>query len=544
MRRTRTLDKVPFAAPDVITPPVDAPTGGWDAISPLAKMETKYAVVLENWVPRTGYVELRKGYQPWVQAVSSSPVETLMVYRPSASSETLLAASGGSIWNVTTSGSPTEVVSGLSSDRWQYINFTPALGSHYLYIVNGLDAPLYYDGTTWTIAAITGVTPGLLVNIAVHKRRIWFVEKQSTRAWYLATDAITGAANAIDLGSIMTKGGYLVAVGSWTIDGGMGPDDYAVFVTSRGEIILYKGTDPASASTWELVGVFQMAPPLGYRCLYKSGSDLWLISLQGVVPIAQALPYNPDAARSVAITSRIQNAMLQAAASGQNMFGWQLISYPAQALAILNVPITENYSQQQYVMNMITGAWCNFSGWNANCFEIFNDDLYFGDNNGNVNLAYTGVADLVSPITADMKCAFNYFGDPARLKRMTMAQPLLVTSGTITPTIAVDVDFADTSPSAPVSAITPIGAIYDTSVYDTGTYAAGNTSLTNWLSVEAQGRALALRMKVNVLPLGTDSQSVFDTGVFDTMVFDPLSSDDATLQVNAFNTVMELGANV
>jgi hypothetical protein len=263
-----------------------------------------------------------------------------------------------------------------------------------------------------------------------------------------------------------------------------------------------------------------------------------------VIPIAQALPYNPDAARSVAITSRIQNAMLQSGAAAQTQFGWQLMSYPAQALAILNVPIAENSSQQQYVMNMLTGAWCKFSGWNANCFEILNDNLYFGDNHGNINIAYRGVADLVSPIVADMKCAFNYFGDPARLKRMTMAEPLLVTSGTITPTIAVDVDFADSSPSAPVSAITPVGGVYDTSVYDTGTYAAGESSLSPWLSVLAQGRALALRMKVNVLPSGTDSQSIFDTGTFDVMVFDPLTSDTATLQVNAFNTLMELGANV
>jgi hypothetical protein len=143
-----------------------------------------------------------------------------------------------------------------------------------------------------------------------------------------------------------------------------------------------------------------------------------------------------------------------------------------------------------------------------------------------------------------MKCAFNYFGSPARLKRMTMAEPLLITSGTIVPTLAVDVDFADVSPSAPISSITPEGAIYDTSVYDTGLYAAGNTSLTTWLSTEAQGRALALRMKVNVLPAGLSYQSVFDSGVFDVMVFDGLSSSDATLQLNAFNALLEFGANV
>jgi hypothetical protein len=544
MRLPKTLQKTPLLAPDVQAVSVDAPIGGWDAISPLAKMEPKFAVVLDNWVPHTAYVELRKGYQAWAQGLAISPVETLMTYRPENAPEALFAACGGAIWNVSSQGAPSKVVSGLSNNRWQYINFTPAGGANYLYAVNGIDAPLLWNGTVWSNPVITVGTASSFRNIYVHKRRIWFIQNQSTVAWYLGTDSIQGAATALDLGALMTKGGYLVAMGTWTIDGGLGPDDYAVFTSSRGELIIYKGTNPSDATAWSLVGVFDFPPALGYRCFYRMGSDLWMITTQGVIPVSQGLPFDPAGSRSAAITSRIQNAMLQAGAAGQNLFGWQLMHFPNQALAILNVPIVENSSQQQFVTNLLTGAWCRFTGWNANCFEIFNDDLYFGDNIGNVNFAYTGIADLVNPIISDMKCAFNYFGDPGRLKRMTMAEPLLITSGAIVPTMSVDVDFADTSPSAPVSSITPQGAIYDTSVYDTGLYATGNVSLANWLSTDAQGRALALRMKVNVLPTGVSSQSIFDTGVFDTAVFDGLSSADATLQLNAFNVLLEYGANV
>jgi hypothetical protein len=49
-------------------------------------------------------------------------------------------------------------------------------------------------------------------------------------------------------------------------------------------------------------------------------------------------------------------------------------------------------------------------------------------------------------------------------------------------------------------------------------------------------------MKVNVLPSGSNQQSVFDTGVFDTMVFDGYSGQAASiLQINAFNSVIEVG---
>jgi hypothetical protein len=262
--------------------------------------------------------------------------------------------------------------------------------------------------------------------------------------------------------------------------------------------------------------------------------------------MSQGLPFDPSADRSVAVTNKIQNAMLQSAQLYQNNFGWQVLTYPAQGLAILNVPLATNSSQIQYVMNLLTGAWCQFSGWNANCFEIFNDLLYFGDNNGNVNLAWAGAADLVNPIVADMKCAFNYFGDPGRNKRVTMVQPFIVSSGLITPTIAIDVNFSDSSPAAPVTQITPKGGVWDYSPWDSGTWGGGTVVLVNWLSAEAQGQALAIRMKVNVGPSTIASSSVFDTGLFDTMVFDAFSGtySDAALQVNAFNVLVEYGANV
>src|SRR5262245_46775447 len=199
----------PFSTPDVNNYPVPAPVGGWNAIDPLALMDPKYAPVLDNWVPRTGYVELRAGFSAWVQKIASGPVESLMTYRPAASSERLFAACSGSIFEVTTAGTSTTQQTGLSSNRWQYVNFSPALGSNYLYIVNGQDNPRYFQGTTWTQPSITGgPSPSSFINIAVWKRRLWFVQGNSTVAWYLGTDAIQGAvAGSLDIGALMTKGG-------------------------------------------------------------------------------------------------------------------------------------------------------------------------------------------------------------------------------------------------------------------------------------------------------------------------------------------------
>src|SRR5215467_10013452 len=207
----------PFSAPDVNNYPVPAPVGGWNAIDSLALMDPKYAPVFDNWVPRTGYVELRAGFSAWVQAVGSGPVESLMTYRPTGTAERLFAACNGSIFEVSIQGTPTTQQTGLASNRWQYVNFTPATGTpttepNYLYIVNGQDNPRYFNGTTWTQPSITGgPSASTFINIAVWKRRLWFVQSGTLVAWYLGTDAIQGAvAGSLDVGALCQKGGQLL----------------------------------------------------------------------------------------------------------------------------------------------------------------------------------------------------------------------------------------------------------------------------------------------------------------------------------------------
>ena len=123
-----------------------------------------------------------------------------------------------------------------------------------------------------------------------------------------------------------------------------------------------------------------------------------------------------------------------------------------------------------------------------------------------------------------------------------MIQPLMVTGGTITPTLGVDVDFGTSTITAAVSSFTVNGAIYDQSLYDQSFYAQGPLAQSTWQSVNAEGHALAVRMKVNVLPAGAGTNSVFDSGTFDNMIFDGYSGQSpSTLQINAFNAVIEMG---
>jgi hypothetical protein len=464
----------------------------------------------------------------------------------------MFAASDGRIYDVSVAGGQAVVQSGLTSDRWQYVNFTP-FGAHtVIHLGNGIDPLIQYDGisNTWSNPAITGLPVGFTTAsiIAVHaaKRRLWYTLVGSTIAAFMPTDAITGPiAGTVDMGDLWVRGGYLVGVASWTIDGGAGPQDYVVFLSSRGEISIFQGTDPTNASAWALVGTFQIAPPISRRCFVRIGSEVAILTLQGIIPISQVLPFDPSADRSVSLTARIQNAMAQVTAASQTLFGWQMLTYPAQQLFFLNVPLTERSDQNQYVMNMLTGAWTEFSGWNAGCFEIYNDKLYFGGNTGEINQAYTGGSDYNQSIIADVQCAFNWFENPGRTKRMTMVQPLLVLGGgSFSPTLAVDTDFLASNATAPVTTTIASGSLWDKAKWDVDAWSGGNTNFISWLTVDALGHAMAIRMRANI-NLTPNEIGVFDVGIFDTALFDAGFSINAPIvQINAFNSILELGGAI
>lgn len=544
MRKTKTVQKVPFLAPDVVAKTIPAPVDGWDAISPLAEMDPKRAPILNNWVPRPGYVELRGGYFFYVDTNVSAAVETLMVYR-SSTAEKMFAAVDSKIVDVSTT-TPSIVLSGKSNARWQYVNFTSGGGVKVLQAVNGADSLIQWDGSNWTTPSITGLPGGStanIINIHAAKQRLWFVMNQSTVAAYMPTGAITGAvAGTQDFGTLWSKGGYMVSIASWTIDGGSGPQDYVLFLSSRGQATLYSGTDPTNPSAWSLVGTFDIAPPLGRRCVTRLGSDAAIITQQGVLPISQALPFDPSADRSIAITARIQNAMAQAALNGLTLFGWELTSFPAQQLLLLNVPQVENQQQVQFVMNTLTGAWCQFIGWNANTFAIYKDNLYFGHNDGHVHQGYVGSSDNTEPIFADMQCAFNWFDEPGKVKRMTLVQPLLTLGANVTPTLGVDTDFQTSGQQAPVTSFTGT-VLWDVAQWDVAQWPSLIVNFNSWLTVDAIGHALALRMQVNVSSLvGT---ATFDNAQFDIDTFvGSFSSALPVLQVNAFNSVLEMGGSI
>lgn len=518
-----------------------APVEGWDAVSPIAAMSPKRAVRLDNWFPQPDWIEVRKGHVIH-SPITSEPVETLATYN-GVSTRTMFAASDGKIFNVTANSSGVLAVSSLTNARFQYVNFATT-GGNFLYMVNGADVPQYYDGSAWHTAVITGITSSDIIHVNAFKNRLWFTLTDSFDAAYLPVDSIQGAAVVFPLGGLFTKGGFLMAMGTWSIDAGDGPDDYAVFLSSMGQCAIYRGTNPASAATWDLVGVFDMGAPIGRRCMTRVGADIALICIDGVVPLSRAMIFERAAVVKVSLTERIQRVMNQSARLYRSNFGWQLISYPRGTRAILNVPIEENTDQVQYVMNTLSGAWCQFIGMKANCWELLNEDIYFGGNDGIVYKADTSGNDAGNELSADMMTAYNYYGLRGNQKRWTMCRPQLTTDGQVNPGLALNVDFRDDAPLSIPSTQIIAASLWDVALWDQGLWTGDIRTKANWDSVDGIGYCASIRLAVDIAGSTLGSPGFWGTAIWGASTWEAAIADEVVLQVNAFDLTYEKGAIV
>lgn len=478
---------------------LSAPVKGWNARDPIAAMKPDEAISLENWYPAASDVMLRKGMTDHVTGIGEQ-VESLMAYNTPSGTQTLFAAADDSIYNVSIAGAVgAAVVGSLTNARWQHLNFTNSSGTSYLCCFNGEDAPQYWNGSAWTAItgistpAITGLTTTGIISAALHKRRIWLVQKNSLKAWYLPVDAVGGAAAAIDLSGIAKLGGYIMAIESWTLDAGEGVDDYWVAITSEGEAIVYAGTDPVSADTWKIKGVWSVGAPIGRRCLRKFGGDLLMILVNGVYPLSKAL-LSAQVDPRAALTNKIEQAMNTAAGSYSGNFGWQIIHYPAADMVLLNVPVAEGSKQQQYAMNAITGAWCKFTGWDGNCIEVFDNELYMG-RNGVVSKIWSGYDDNGQNIVGISKTAFHYFSSRNK-KAFKMAKPYISSNGTPSVQVGLDMDYSDSGQFAAITFTPSSESKWGVAKWGVGTWATGLQTLRNWIGVSGLGLCAATRLKV------------------------------------------------
>lgn len=481
---------------------ISAPIGGLNARDSIADMPETDAIVLDNWFPGTTEVDVRNG-SAYFADFGSHAVESLMAYNGPVTKK-LFGVSSDGIYYLSSGGHIASAdVSPVTNARYQHVNFgTP--GGNFMMAVNGADKLSGYNGTAWWKDGdgahdISGVDTATCININIFKSRVWLTQKNTASAWYLPINSIAGAAVEFPLTGLFYLGGYLMGMTTWTVDNAAGLQEYAVFVSSEGEVLVYQGYDPSSSSTFALAAHFRIGRPVGRRFYCKSGSDVVLLTVDGVVPLSQALLTDRSAV-NIALSDKIINSISTDIANYNANFGWQVILHPVGSKLIVNVPQSENLRQYQYVMNTINKSWCtfgqqlNYSAWNANCFELFNDKLYYGSNNKYVFQADVGTQDAtdntanLSNITSVATPAFSYFRSKGREKLFGMARPILKINGSIQVALSFNVDFNVNTPNFNYATVsTTTSSPWDTSPWDTTAWGGDSQVIKDWQTINGIG---------------------------------------------------------
>lgn len=479
----------PFTAPVTVPSPIK----GWNTRDSLDDMDPLDAVQLDNWFPDAGGVNVRGGSIKFCTGLGTGPVETVAEFDGGSSHDVLanqlLAACGGSIFNIS-SGSGVLLKDGYGSDRWQTCGF---LGK--LFFVNGTDTAQIYDGSSLADASFTGSGLDLtkLFGVWQYQQRLFFWEQNSSGFWYAALNSISGTLAFYDLGAFCPRGGTLVAMTTSSYDGGNGVLDYAVFMMSSGDALLFSGNDPSLSSNWSLLGEYRISPPVSVRAVTDYGGDSFITTYDDHVTLQQM--FTALRLGEMAPRSKVSKAVQLAIQANPNGFGWQALFYPRGRALIFNIPNPDGSFDQHVCNTGLPGQpWCRYVNMNAVCFALFNNLLYFGANGGTVWLADYGYLDDTAPVEAVAQQAWNKLGSAQR-KRISAARPIVQSTGAISYEFAVGFDYNGLD--IPIPIVTPaFGSPWDISPWDTSPWSAEVTIDPRWRVGGGTGTAIGFGLTV------------------------------------------------
>lgn len=496
--------------------PVPAPQGGVNRVTGLAEMPPNDAVFMYNMIPSEFGTKVRTGYVEWATGVGTGNVKTIVPFSgATASNDKLFAMAASGIYDITISvASPAVKLAFGTVDSTSglgvWANFVNDSAAYFALYTDESNGYYVYTSATDTWAKVTlgggasqisGVDPALFVFVTIFKQRVWFVEKGTGNAWYLATNAIYGAATKFNFGNKFKHGGTLVGLFNWTVDGGEGVDDYLVAVGSGGDVIVYKGTDPSTATDWFQHGAWFIGPPpSGRRIAGSFAGELYLLSVYGILPMSKLMSGTLVQLEEVTLSKKISPLINSALLTTRTTNGWEVRLLPTENLILVSSPKQSGLDYIQFAYSLNTPGWAVYRGMPYFTGDSWHGAFYFSDETGRV-LQHTGTRDNVNlagssstPIDWSMMMSFQGYQNGGVFKRINFIRPIFLAEAAPEYVAEARYDYNLTEVFGVASPSAIGGALWDAAVWDVSMWAGEFVVVDSVRGGSGMGRVLSIAL--------------------------------------------------
>ena len=540
----RTAGRPQKRAHDVMRYP--APVNGVDVRQSLGSNDLNHCVYTYNLLPFEYGMRVRSGYREWQIGVDNGSNQGIHTLIPFDSAEEdgvgdrLFAVNNEGIWDVSVVDTAPVLAVTFSDQSGQagygtYAHYVSDAGEDIMFYAdakNGLFRYSAADGL-WTVpSGITGPDVTKIKFIVSHKQRIWLVEQNSTKAWYLGIGSISGAATEFFFGSKFKHGGTLEGLFSWTVDGGAGVDDMLVAVSHAGDVVVYQGADPA-LDDWEVRGGYYIGEiPNTPRFASEQGGELYILSAYGLSSMndllqgvdSNALQADLD---GTTVAAKIAGLIRDKMKAGINVAGWDVSMIPSQGGMLIQIPTIGSAAPIQYYYNFSTQGWGIWRGVPMTCFEEYEDSVFFGTLDGrvcrmdvnvdNLQLTEPNPLDAGDSIEFSILTSFSSMGQDGIFKRVKLIRPDFVAQKEPQHSSVSRFDF-DVSEAIDFQLYDPVK--YAVGVWDSGNWDAAVWGSTEGLTFPTIGGAWGTGRYVAIATKGTSRGStrlvgwdvIFDAG--------------------------------
>jgi len=491
-----------------------APTGGINSIMNLYGMEPRDSIVSINIDASPAGLKVRPGTNEYANGLAGNDVQTIIPYAGSVddgSEDRLWAANDDGIYDISASTTtPVRDVEwtdkNIQSGRCSFTQFTNDGGAHFLLVAdenNGLQ--LYTESTgVWTVPAIVGPAGGAadIAFVISWKNRMWYIEKDSTSAWYSDIGVFGGTLTEFNFGSRFRYGGILAMLADWTLDSGEGPDDYLVAISSAGDVIVYAGTDPASAATFGIIGLwFVGAMPFGRRTTSLYGGDLLILSSYGLISMGSLLEGKDPFSLEASLTWKIQGFINSDMALSRASFGWEIKIHPNISRLIIQTPKQASKVYTQYVYDLNLKAWSIWNDVPMITSDQYQSEMYLGSVGPDI-FQMEGTVDnallaggMPDQIGWQLLTSFQDLETPETFKRLQFVRPIFLADAPPSYNVFAKYDYDLTELNVPPNANPGSLALWDTGFWDTAIWGGQAIPFQPPIGAYGIGKTIAIALR-------------------------------------------------